>query len=340
MVPVPTVGHPFDDVVAMFGDIHFDPAAYAHAPRPFRCVVDKSQRFLEPVHARVGPTLDQESLLFHALPVMGFGRSPVQVLTPDRGHRFQRLQTIHVVRNQVSHRVALLEPQHRPDLIDIAASLGQSFCNRSPRAQRRHALESGPAKAAVDVKDDAAQVVFPVADGSDPDRILVPVFRSETACCPGQALGTSSTPCALPAPDPFFQIGVHRRNDLCAGEEEWPLFAVDGGMGAHHRFFAYRPVFGQVVPHFEPRDFQGLGRGREQYQQHGHIPFPQWLCCRVIATACSMSSVVNARGPLPALTSVAAVVLERFKVVVLSRPHPFDRWLFVLVHPFHPDDRL
>ena len=47
MVLVPRVWHPLDDVQAMLGDIHFDPTAYAHAPRPFRCVVDTGKRILQ-----------------------------------------------------------------------------------------------------------------------------------------------------------------------------------------------------------------------------------------------------------------------------------------------------
>src|ERR1700680_4529916 len=68
MVLVPRIWHPLDDVQAMLGDIHFDPTAYAHAPRPFWCVVDTGKRILQlGITRQVRPTLDQVPLLFHAV---------------------------------------------------------------------------------------------------------------------------------------------------------------------------------------------------------------------------------------------------------------------------------
>ena len=44
--------------------------------------------------------------------------------------------------------------------------------------------------------------------------------------------------------------------------------------GTHHRFFAYRSSFGEVVSDFDPCDFQRLGRCREQCEQQSHVPVP------------------------------------------------------------------
>src|SRR4030095_15922620 len=63
---------------------------------------------------------------------------------------------------------------------------------------------------------------------------------------------------ALTAPNPLFEISVNRCNDLRTGEEEWPCFAIDGRIGAHHRFFTNLPVVGQIVVYQEPCDLQGL----------------------------------------------------------------------------------
>jgi len=46
MMLVSAFWHPLDDVQAMLGDVHFDPAVQAHAPRPFRRVVNMSERIL------------------------------------------------------------------------------------------------------------------------------------------------------------------------------------------------------------------------------------------------------------------------------------------------------
>src|SRR2546428_11211969 len=68
MVPVPRVWHPLDDIQAMLGHIHFDPTTLAHAPGAFRSIVDTSKRVLQRwITRRVRPTVDRESLLFHAV---------------------------------------------------------------------------------------------------------------------------------------------------------------------------------------------------------------------------------------------------------------------------------
>src|ERR1700694_4470768 len=68
MMLVSAFWHPLDNVLAMFGDVHFDPTAYAHAPRSFRRVVDSGKRVLQRWIMRcVRPTFDQESLRFHTV---------------------------------------------------------------------------------------------------------------------------------------------------------------------------------------------------------------------------------------------------------------------------------
>src|SRR5688500_4105510 len=89
MMLVSTLRQPFDHVLAVPGDIHFDPTAYAHAPRPFRCVVDTGKGILEHWITRcVGPALDQELLLVHAVTQSGWVRpisSGVDRPNPRRG---------------------------------------------------------------------------------------------------------------------------------------------------------------------------------------------------------------------------------------------------------------
>ena len=178
------------------------------------------------------------------------------------------------VLNQITDRVSLLEPKHGPDLIDIAASVDKPFCNRSPCGKCRHALESGPCEdPAVDVQEYSAPVLPSVAHCSHSDRQLVTIPGEKQPAVWIKSSVLRPVLRALPAPSPFFQIGVNGRDDLRAGKEKRPLCAVDGRIGAHHRFFAYEPVFGQVVAYQEPCDFQGLGRRRQEYEQQGRVPF-------------------------------------------------------------------
>src|SRR5205823_2022294 len=78
----------------------------------------------------------------------------------------------------------------------------------------------------------------------------------------------------LPPPNPFFQIGVDRRDNFRADEEKRSLLAIDRDSSAHHRFLAYRSVLIQIVPYFEPCDLQWFGRRRKQNQEQCHIPVP------------------------------------------------------------------